>query len=252
MLVPVLLAWSAVAWAAAPAAAALPGEAARSWPVAGAARGTRPVVVHGWDPPPSPWAAGHRGVDLATRAGRPVRAAAAGRVSFAGQVAGRGVVSVELSGTGRPPLRTTYEPVRPSVRAGEKVRAGEVLGRVQNGPFHCAEACLHWGLRRGEAYRDPLTLLPAHMLRGPPPLLLPVFGIPLPESGGRSPGARAASVTAGTADTADTSGGSGTSGRSGTSGDMLLIASALGCAAGWAHRRLHAGRARGRCSAYPP
>ena len=68
-------------------------------PAAGAAEGLvlePPLegrVVRGFDAPPSPYAAGHRGVDLAARAGSAVRAAAAGRVYFAGVVAGIGSVS---------------------------------------------------------------------------------------------------------------------------------------------------------------
>ncbi|MEU4210641.1 M23 family metallopeptidase [Streptomyces sp. NPDC026206] len=147
----------------------------RAWPVAGA-RGARPLVVRAWEPPPAPWAAGHRGVDLDARAGAPVRAAAPGRVSFAGTVAGRGVVSVELAGTGSPALRTTYEPVRATVSEGAAVAAGEVVGVLQAGLSHCAAGCLHWGLRRGAAYLDPLSLLPPWMLRRPPSRLLPLTG----------------------------------------------------------------------------
>ncbi|MEV4442570.1 M23 family metallopeptidase [Streptomyces sp. NPDC049577] len=140
----------------------------RAWPVPGA-RGLRPLVVRAWDPPPFPWAAGHRGVDLAAAPGTPVRAAAGGTVAFAGAVAGRGVLSVQLAGTGPPPLRTTYEPVRPLVREGAAVRAGEVIGVLEAGArSHCTEGCLHWGLRQGETYLDPLGLLPPWMLRRAP------------------------------------------------------------------------------------
>lgn len=141
----------------------------RSWPV-----GLRPLVVRAWEPPPTPYARGHRGVDLSAPAGSPVRAAAAGRVSFAGRVAGRGVVTVELTGTGDPPLRTTYEPVRTSVHKGNEVTAGTLLGTLEAAPSHCPTACLHWGLRRGEAYLDPLSLLPPWLLRRGPSRLLPV------------------------------------------------------------------------------
>lgn len=156
----------------------------RVWPVEGHAGALRPLVTRGWKPPPEPWAAGHRGVDLAAPRGSPVRAVADGRISFAGRVAGRGVVSVELSGTARPPLRTTYEPVRPSIRKGQRVRAGQTVGTVADGPFHCPGGCLHWGARRGERYLDPLSLLPAGLRRGGPSRLLPVFGVPLPKGGG--------------------------------------------------------------------
>jgi hypothetical protein len=88
--------------------------------------------------------------------GAPVYAAGVGTVSFAGQVAGRGVVAID-HGNG---LRTTYEPVQPSVRGGEPVRAGDAIGMVASTPRHCgASGCLHWGLRRADRYLDPLSLL---------------------------------------------------------------------------------------------
>ncbi|MEH6376095.1 M23 family metallopeptidase, partial [Streptomyces sp. KLMMK] len=143
-------------------------------------RGGRPLLVRAWRPPPVPWAAGHRGVDLVARAGQPVRAAAPGTVSFAGTVAGRGVVSVQHPGTGEPPLRTTYEPVQAMVEEGDQVAAGQVIGTLQAGPFHCSGGCLHWGLLRGRVYLDPLSLLPPWMLRRPPSRLLPLSGGPGP------------------------------------------------------------------------
>jgi len=112
----------------------------------------RPVpgpVLRPFDPPDRDWLPGHRGVDLAAGVGSPVRAAADGRVSVAQVIAGRGVVTI-VHGD----LRTTYEPVRASVRVGQTVSAGEVIGVVETG--HCASGCLHFGLKRGEEYLDPL------------------------------------------------------------------------------------------------
>ncbi|GAA2222094.1 hypothetical protein GCM10010429_56520 [Micromonospora olivasterospora] len=121
------------------------------WPLDGTPRPARR-----FDPPPQPWLAGHRGVDLLAAPGARVRAAGAGVVLFAGPVAGRPVVTVG-HGAG---LRTTYEPVRADVRPGERVAAGAPLGQVLPGHAGCPEAaCLHWGLRRGEEYLDPLALL---------------------------------------------------------------------------------------------
>lgn len=153
----------------------------RAWPVAGALGGREPpLVLRGFEPPPHPWAPGHRGVDLAARPGAPVRAAGGGEVTFAGTIAGRGVVSVELTGTGTPPLRITYEPVRPDVRPGDPVTAGEEVGALAPGPFHCDGGCLHWGLLRGAVYLDPLTLLPPGIRRLGPSRLLPVYAVPPP------------------------------------------------------------------------
>ncbi|WP_442802363.1 murein hydrolase activator EnvC family protein [Streptomyces sp. CMB-StM0423] len=152
------------------------------WPVDAGPRG-RPVVERAFEAPRSPYGPGHRGVDLRAAAGQPVRAAAAGRVSFAGRVAGRGVVTVDHPGMGRPPLRTTYEPVVAAVRKGERVGKGQVIGHLQGGGYHCATACLHWGLRRGPVYLDPLSLLPPRLLTAGHARLLPVFGIPPPSGG---------------------------------------------------------------------
>jgi len=114
-------------------------------------------VVRRFDPPPQPWLAGHRGVDLSGSPGVAVRAAGAGTIVYAGDVAGRGVVSVSHSGG----LRTTYEPVVvQGLSVGDSVTAGQEIGRLTEGHPGCpAAACLHWGLRRGGDYLDPLVLL---------------------------------------------------------------------------------------------
>ncbi|MEU3314473.1 M23 family metallopeptidase [Streptomyces sp. NPDC006662] len=144
-------------------------------------RAVRPLppplsVTRWWDPPPTPYAAGHRGVDLAAPVGARVRAVGPGRVHYAGQVAGRGVLSLTLPGG----LRTTYEPVRPLVAEGEAVTAGQVVAVLTEGS-HCPGPCLHWGLLAGEdAYRNPLALLPAAT-----PRLLPPAGT-APDRAGRT------------------------------------------------------------------
>jgi murein DD-endopeptidase MepM/ murein hydrolase activator NlpD len=160
--------------ATASGSAAVPAVA-RTWPTGG-----RPAVLRGWSPPATPYGPGHRGVDLTAAPGAAVRAVAAGRVTFAGRVAGRGVVSVELAGTGTPPLRTTYEPVRASVAKGDEVAAGDPVGTVETPGTHCPAGCLHWGLRRAHTYLNPLSLLPPWLLNGGPSRLLQVLGVPLP------------------------------------------------------------------------
>jgi murein DD-endopeptidase MepM/ murein hydrolase activator NlpD len=132
-------------------ASGAPASALWALPLSG-----EPAVTRPFDPPPTPYAAGHRGVDLAGAVGQPVLAAGAGTVAFAGLVAGRPVVSVQHAGG----LRTTYEPVLPSVAAGQVLARGSPLGVLAAGHAGCpVEACLHWGLRRDEVYLDPLSLL---------------------------------------------------------------------------------------------
>lgn len=130
----------------------------------------RPEVVSGFDPPLSTYGSGHRGVDLLGAPDQEVRAAAGGRVTYAGSLAGRGVVVVSHGTT-----RTTYEPVQAAVRRGSTVEAGQRIGLLQTFGSHCApSSCLHWGLLEGERYLDPLSLLG----RGPA-RLLPLAGLAL-------------------------------------------------------------------------
>jgi murein DD-endopeptidase MepM/ murein hydrolase activator NlpD len=125
-----------------------------------AARWTAPLgnvlVRRPFEAPLHAYGPGHRGVDLEAAAGGPVLAAGDGVVAFAGMVAGRPVVSIDHADG----LRTTYEPVDPSVGAGQSVPRGSPIGSLVAGHPGCGvEACLHWGLRRGQIYLDPLTLL---------------------------------------------------------------------------------------------
>jgi murein DD-endopeptidase MepM/ murein hydrolase activator NlpD len=135
-----------------------------SWPLR-----PRPPVVRFFDPPAITWGRGHRGVDLAGHVGEPVHTALAGRVSFVGRIAGIGIVVVDHGAT-----RTTYQPVRATVRVGARVAEGAVLGTLEWHGSHCgAAACLHWGWLRGTTYLDPLLLVGA----APRPVrLLPLAG----------------------------------------------------------------------------
>lgn len=116
----------------------------------------RLVFVRAFLAPPGPYAAGHRGVDLATHVGEPVLAAGAGTVRFAATVAGRGVVVVAHADG----VRTEYEPVLAGVAVGTAVVAGRQIGWVQGAHGDCPTGrCLHWGATRAGMYFDPLVLL---------------------------------------------------------------------------------------------
>lgn len=133
-----------------------------------------PEVVAGFAPPPAAWAAGHRGLDFTARAGDPVWSVRSGLVTFAGTVAGKPVVAIALP-DGR---RLTYEPVEAQVSVGEAVDAGQLLGSLTDHGGHCAGRCLHLGLRIGEVYLDPMSVLPR-----PPAVLKPLRGLLSPRMG---------------------------------------------------------------------
>jgi murein DD-endopeptidase MepM/ murein hydrolase activator NlpD len=126
------------------------------WPLS-----PRPEVVRGFEPPPKPWLPGHRGLDLRGSPGQQVRSATSGTVTYAGPLAGRGVIVITNG-----PLRTTYEPVIPTVRVGTLVTPGTPLGHLSVAASHCAPAtCLHWGLLQATNYLNPLSLLPHRPIR---------------------------------------------------------------------------------------
>lgn len=146
-------------------AAAGPDPADGVWPLA-----PEPDVVRPFEPPPNPYASGHRGVDLAGSPGQTVVSALPGTVGFAGSIGGKPVVTVLHGGR-----RTTYEPVAATVAEGQDVAAGAALGRLTVTDSHCfPAACLHWGLivgvGPGQDYVDPLTLVGSGPVR-----LLPLW-----------------------------------------------------------------------------
>lgn len=132
-----------------------------------------PAVVRAFEQPAKPWLPGHRGVDLAGYPGQPVFAAVTGRITYAGPLAGRGVVTITTGAR-----RTTYEPVVPSVRVGAAVTPATVIGHLSAAGSHCRPAtCLHWGLLAGDHYLNPLTLIPNRPVR-----LLPLTTTPPAQS----------------------------------------------------------------------
>ena len=134
-----------------------PAASADEVPVGGWPLLPRPEVVAPFDPPSTPYGPGHRGVDLAGHAGQVVHSALAGTVTFAGSLAGRGVVVVDHGAT-----RTTYEPVSATVTVGDPVARGAPIGTLQLAASHCLpRTCLHWGWIRNadDFYLDPLLLV---------------------------------------------------------------------------------------------
>jgi murein DD-endopeptidase MepM/ murein hydrolase activator NlpD len=120
-----------------------------------------PIIDH-FRPPGCTWCAGNRGIDFATVPGAPVRASAAGLVTFAGTI-GPDRFVVVAHGDG---LRTTYAYLATiAVVAGAPVAAGTVVGT--------AASELHFGVRRGTTYLDPELLLAGAVLR---PRLVPSSG----------------------------------------------------------------------------
>lgn len=130
------------------------------------------VLLAGFDQPAQPWLAGHRGVDLLAQPEAPVRAVASGVVHWVGVIAGVGSVSVLHDGG----IRSTYQPLDAVVTQGDRVVAGQLLGRLDLPGSHCApRACLHLGALLGRVYLDPALLLGDRRAR-----LLP---LPLPAVG---------------------------------------------------------------------
>jgi murein DD-endopeptidase MepM/ murein hydrolase activator NlpD len=115
------------------------------------------TVVHAWDAPDdNPFAAGHRGIDVAAPSGTPVRASAPGLVTFAGTVAGNRNVSVDHEGA----IRTTYSFLASiAVKKGATVEQGDVVGTVGAGhPGSGLPPHVHLSARRDGVYFDPVWI----------------------------------------------------------------------------------------------
>lgn len=118
------------------------------------------TVLRKFDHLENNWDSGHRGVDLASRPDEQIRAAGPGRIVYAGRVVDNNVISIEHSDG----FRTTYQPVKATVKEGDMVQLGDIIGTLDDG--HClVGACLHWGAKRGDIYYDPLSLLTPEEVR---------------------------------------------------------------------------------------
>lgn len=135
---------------AAPAAEAEARPAALwQWPVGGPQG-----LQRAFEAPLSRYGTGHRGIDLVARPGAQVRAPADGVVSFSGIVVDRPVLSLQHGED----LVSSFEPVAATVSVGDRVAAGQVIGVVASGA-HCAERCVHFGVRRHGQYISPILFL---------------------------------------------------------------------------------------------
>jgi murein DD-endopeptidase MepM/ murein hydrolase activator NlpD len=128
-----------------------PEPGSYAWPVSG-------PVIRGFLAPQDPYGPGHRGIDIATRFGTPVRAANDGIVAFAGWVGGALYVSVDHPDG----VRTTYSWLSSvGVRKGAAVRKGDIIAASGHGHPEIPEPHLHFGARIGQTYLDPMLLLEA-------------------------------------------------------------------------------------------
>ncbi|MBO1740540.1 peptidoglycan DD-metalloendopeptidase family protein [Leifsonia sp. TF02-11] len=130
------------------------------WPVA------PPRIVQAYAAPPSPYAAGHRGIDLAAATSTVVVAPSDATVHFAGVVVDRPVLTLD-HGSG---ILSSYEPLlADGLTAGDTVTRGSPLGVVGTGA-HCSNSCLHVGVRIDGDYVSPLLFFD----RVPRSVLLPL------------------------------------------------------------------------------
>ena len=122
------------------------------------------AVVRGFDARDGPYGPGHRGIDIAAPEGTTARAPAAGKVAFAGPVAGTTWVSLVVA----PGVRVSLGPLLDPTTA-RRVRLGDPLGRV--GPGHqVGGVTLHLSARVDGVYVDPL----AYLVDRPRPRLAPL------------------------------------------------------------------------------
>jgi murein DD-endopeptidase MepM/ murein hydrolase activator NlpD len=135
--------------AAVPATGPASAAGTWTWPVRG-------PIVRGFEAPASPYGAGHRGIDIAAPAGTPAVAPAAGVVSFAGRVAGQLFVSID-HGAGL--VSTASYLAATLVAEGDPVLAGQPIGSTGAGHPGAALEHLHFGVRLGGIYVDPLDYL---------------------------------------------------------------------------------------------
>jgi murein DD-endopeptidase MepM/ murein hydrolase activator NlpD len=134
---------------AAISAAAPVADGSWAWPVRG-------PVIHGFEPPETPFGSGHRGIDVAAPVGTVVVAPEAGLVAFSGKVGGQLFVTLDHGGG----LTSTYSWLSETlVRKGDAVPRGAPIARTGQGHVGGSVPHLHFGVRLDGAYLDPMEFL---------------------------------------------------------------------------------------------
>lgn len=118
---------------------------------------TRGAVLRHYEAPPTPYAAGHRGIDLACATGSIVVSSATGTVAFAGKIAGEWYVSIDHEDG----IRSTYSYVKVVlVTKGQRVARTAPVARCGSGhPGSSLPTHMHFGMKRGDTYLDPEPML---------------------------------------------------------------------------------------------
>ena len=165
-LLPVLIAFQAGA----------PPALAWTWPADG-------PVLRAFSFEGDPYAAGHhRGIDVAAEAGAPVRAPAAGVVSFAGTVPGGGRTVTLQTADGYSVTLVHLGTIRVAREA--ILSEGAPVGTIgPTGDAEHAEPYVHLGIRLtsdAQGYLDPLTFLPGPRPAAPAPPAPPADPVPAP------------------------------------------------------------------------
>jgi murein DD-endopeptidase MepM/ murein hydrolase activator NlpD len=127
-----------------------------TWPVVG-------PVINPFDPPSTPFGAGHRGIDIAVDVGTVIVAPEAATVSFAGKVGGQLFVTLNHGGG----LESTYSWVSTIlVHKRDIVARGAAIALSGTGHPGSSVPHLHLGVKLNDVYQDPLDYLGEISLSG--------------------------------------------------------------------------------------
>lgn len=136
-------------------------------------------ILEAFDPPTEAWLKGHRGIDVLTVSGEPVRAPAAGTIRFRGSVAGTATISIETDSG----YVISFQPAESVLKTGEAFSAGAEIGTVAEGG-HCDQSCLHVGVWKSEGVKKYID--PAGFFGQEESILLPLSRKPEKEHTGDS------------------------------------------------------------------
>lgn len=136
-------------------------------------------IIEPFNPPSKAWLKGHRGIDVLTVNGEPLRAPTAGTIRFGGSVAGTATVSIETNSG----YVVSFQPATSELKIGDQFSAGAEIGKVAEGG-HCEDSCLHIGVWKAKGKKQYID--PAGFFGHEQSILLPLSRKPAQEHTGDS------------------------------------------------------------------